>query len=145
MIMVDKAKEELKYLREDNNEPDEMQDWVEKNIIEIIEVFAKQGHSGSSAEYCIPIINRLLRQEPISPLTGNDNEWAEVSEGVYQNKRMSSVFKDKNQFSGQAYWLDGKMFSDNGGKTWYTNRDSWVTIEFPWNKPKSEYIILEDK
>jgi hypothetical protein len=144
MGMVDHAKEELKYLR-GSDEPDETQDWVEKNIIEIIETFAAQGHSGGSAGYCIPIIHSLLKQENITPLTGEDSEWMEVSPGVFQNKRMGTIFKDKSRFGGRAYWLDGKIFSDDGGKTWVTNSDSFVPITFPFTAPKPEKIIRKQE
>jgi len=145
MGMVDHAKEELKYLRGSDTSHDDMQDLIEKNIIEIIEVFAAQGHSGGSAGYCIPIIHALLKQENITPLTGEDHEWQEVSPGVFQNKRMSSIFKDKNRFDGQAYWIDGKIFSDDGGKTWVTNSDSFVPITFPVLELVSERIIRKQE
>ena len=69
----------------------------------------------------------------------------EVSPGVFQNNRMGTIFKDKNKFDGQAYWLDGKLFSDDGGKTWVTNSDSFVPITFPFIAPKSEKIIRKQE
>lgn len=141
MGMVEKAIEELKILRGDHG-PDEMQDLMEKCILDIVKLFASQGHSGFSAAYAIPIINALLKQECITPLTGEDSEWTEVSENVYQNRRVSSVFKDPNVFNGQAYWIDGKIFSDDGGRTWYTGRDSLVPITFPWMPTEPERVIL---
>lgn len=60
------------------------------------------GHSGMSMSITRQILNRLLLDEPLSPITGEDEgEWEDVSyegmpEGVieeYQNKRMSSLFK----------------------------------------------------
>ena len=142
MGMVDHAKEELKYLRGSDTSHDSRQDLIEKNILEIVEVFAAQGHSGGSAGYCIPIIHSLLKQKNITPLTGEDWEWTEVSPGLFQNKRMSSIFKDEKLFNGQAYWLDGKIFSDDNGETWHTSGDSRVTITFPFTAPESERVLL---
>lgn len=141
--MVEKAKYELSLLRGSSEEPDEMQDLIEKDILEIIEIFAKQGHSGFSASYAIPIINKLLKQEPITPLTGENHEWNDVGDGIFQNKRLSSVFKDGKNFDGNPYWINGKVFSDDDGKNWYTNSDSRVEIEFPFTLRKPEYIFVD--
>ena len=68
------AKHELSLLRAPGDEPDEMQDAIEENIIRILEVFAEAGHSGFSASYATNILNKLLRFEPLTPLTGADDE-----------------------------------------------------------------------
>lgn len=146
MGMLEKAKEELRLMRGENSEPDEMQDLIEKDILEIIETFAKQGHSGFSANYCIPIINRLLKQEPLLPLSGKDDEWLDISEScsgkkVYQNKRLPTIFKDEDRSDGQAYNIDGKIFSDDDGKTWYTSKESSVPIEFPYIPKAPERVF----
>lgn len=145
--MVEKAKYELDLILSkcEDEEDRKMQQMINNDILAIIELFASQGHSGFSANYAIPIINKLLKQSFVLPLTGEDDEWAEVTDGVYQNKRESSIFKDKDRFDGKAYYLYGKAFSDNGGKSYYTNKDSFVMIEFPLKElPKTEYIIVEE-
>ncbi len=145
--MVENAKYELNLLLEackDDDEAYRMQKAINENILEVVEAFARGGHSGSTAGYAIPIIEKLLRQTFITPLTGEDDEWCEVSDGVFQNKRDSAIFKGGDVNNGEAYYLDGKAFSDDGGKTWYTNRDSCVPVEFPLaERPKTEYIILK--
>lgn len=144
--MIEKAKYELDLILKKCDEEDRgMQEAINKDILEIIEIFANQGHSGFSANYAIPIINKLLKQSFVLPLTGEDDEWCEVTDGVYQNKRESSIFKEKDRFDGKPYYLDGKAFSDDGGKSWYTNGNSFVTVEFPLKElPKTEYIILNN-
>lgn len=146
--MVEHAEYELNLILDnckDDEEAYKMQKAVNDNILEVVKAFAEGGHSGFSANYAIPIIERLLRQSFVLPLTGEDSEWVEVADGVYQNKRESSIFKSKNMFDGKPYYLDGKAFSDDGGKTWYTNGDSFVPIEFPLAElPKTEYIILKE-
>lgn len=146
--MIEKAKYELDLILNkcEDDEDREMQQRINNDILEIIEVFANQGHSGFSANYAIPIINKLLKQSFVLPLTGEDGEWAEVTDGVYQNKREGSIFKDKDRFDGKAYYIYGKSFSDNGGRSFYTNRDSHVIVEFPLRElPKTEYIILDNE
>ncbi len=142
MELYEYAVEELKRLRKDN-EPDEMQDEIEKAILEVVKVFSEQGHSGFSANYCISILHRLLQYKNITPLTGEDDEWEEVSNGVYQNKRRSSVFKQADRFNGQAYDIEGRVFSNDGGKTWYTNGSSFVPITFPYYGGEPEKVILK--
>lgn len=143
--MIKKAEYELELLLKncEDEEAFNMQKTINNNILDIIKVFAEQGHSGFTAEYCIPIIEKLLRQSFITPLTGKDDEWSEVSEGVFQNIRESSIFKQSDRFDGKPYWLYGKAFSNDGGKSYYTNGDSCIPVEFPLNElPKTEYIIL---
>lgn len=45
------------------------------NIISIVEMFSEQGHSSFSASYAISHLTRLLEFKPLSPLTGEDDEW----------------------------------------------------------------------
>lgn len=144
--MVEKAKYELDLLLKncEDEEALRIQKTINGNILDIIKMFAEQGHGGFTAGYCIPIIEKLLRQSFITPLTGADDEWSEVSEGLYQNVRESSIFKG-DKFDGKPYWLNGKAFSTDGGKTFFTNGDSCIPIEFPLNElPETEYIILEE-
>lgn len=61
----------------------------------------EDGHSGMSISLTRQILNSLILGEPLSPVTGEDDEWEDVSyagmpENVikeYQNKRMNSLFK----------------------------------------------------
>lgn len=143
--MIEHAKRELDLIVKqcEDEEAVQMQQAINDDILKLVEVFADQGHSGGSASYAIGILTKLLKYEFITPLTGEDDEWIEVTDGVYQNKRQSNIFKDKDRFDGKAYYLDGKAFSDDGGKTWYTNGESCVPVEFPLRElPKTEYIVL---
>jgi len=132
-------------------EEDEYNGMMRKHILHMIKEFADEGHSGFSAQYAINILSKLMSFKPLSPLTGEDDEWVDVSEmsGTphYQNKRRSSVFKDGKD--GEAYDIDGKVFWEwyKGGegklsKTYYTCRESRVPITFPYevpDKPIYEY------
>jgi len=120
---------------------DKMQQLICENIIELLEAFAAQGHSGSSAHYALNLFEKLVRFDPISPLTGNDDEWEDVGDGLYQNKRDSEVFKEDGK---AAYWIRGKVFREPNG-TCFTNSDSHVSVEFPWTKPETEIIEVEEE
>lgn len=134
---------------------DEMQEAICTHVLELLKVFADEGHSGSTAPYAVNLFKKLAMFEPIVPLTGEDWEWNEASPGVFQNRRCSRVFKQADRFNGQAYDIDGRVFyewaerdldpGEEGypGKrrfqSYYTNRDSLVPITFPYT-PTTEHV-----
>ena len=115
------AKKEFALLRGVDSEPDAMQSRMERHLLKMIDIFSEEGHSGFSANYAMSCLERLLRFKPLTPLTGEADEWNNVGDDTYQNKRCYSVFKKGD---GKAYFLDGKIFSDDGGETWFINSDS---------------------
>lgn len=72
-----------------------------KSALKAFKSLLEDGHSGMSISITRQILNQLLLGEPLSPITGEEDEWEDVSyEGMperviekYQNKRMSSLFK----------------------------------------------------
>lgn len=140
--LVDYAKEELKRIGMiDSGEP--YNDAVAKAILDLIELFASQGHSGFTAPYTVNAFKRLAMYKPLSPLTGEDSEWSEVGSGCYQNKRYSAVFKE----DGKAHNIEGKMFTDDNGTTWYLSKDSQVEVFFPYvvpDEPEEVYLNKEE-
>lgn len=127
---------------------DEMQEAICEHVLKLLEVFDGEGHSGSSAPYAINLFSKLAKFEPVAPLTGEDWEWNEVGNGVYQNKRCGAVFKQTDRFDGKAYYLDAKVFwewylGEDGvpGKSYFTSSNSCEPIEFPYT-PKTEYVFL---
>jgi len=141
MSLQNHAKREFKacgYTPVDEAQEDGPNLWIQQNVLELLEVFANQGHSGSSAPYCIQMFSKLAMFEPLIPLQGTDDEWNEVSEGVWQNNRCSHVFKQTDRFDGQAYDINGKVFREPSGAC-YTGRESAVPVTFPYT-PKTEYV-----
>lgn len=125
---------------------DEMQELICNHVMKLLDVFADEGHSGSSAPYAIDLFKKLAEFEPLVPLTGEDWEWHECSDGVFQNKRCSHVFKQANRFNGQAYDIYAVVFYDwftdtetgEKSKRYFTCSDSQQPIEFPYT-PSKEY------
>ena len=107
-------------------------------VMKMIDAFAKEGHSGFSAGMAISLFSRLARYEPLSPLTGDDDEWNEVDSGVYQNRRCPTVFKDADG----VYNVEGRIFREPSGVC-YTSRDSRVPVVFPYT-PSSEYVDVDE-
>lgn len=106
-------------------------------VMKLIDVFADQGHSGMSAEMAVSLFERLARFEPISPLTGEDDEWIEVGDGMFQNRRCSHVFKQ----NGEAYDSEGRVFREPNGSC-YTSKNSRVPVTFPYT-PNRVYVDVD--
>lgn len=125
----------------------EMQEAICNHVLSLLKVFASEGHSGSSAPYAIELFSKLAKFEPIVPLTGEDWEWNEVGDGVFQNNRCGHVFKDASRFDGKPYDIEAVIFwewltsSETGEKfkAYFTSRDSCKVIEFPY-VPTREYV-----
>lgn len=132
----------------DDGYNDGMQEAICKHVLKLIDIFADEGHSGTTAPYAISLFSRLARFEPIAPLTGEDWEWNDTGHN-YQNKRASHVFKD---YDGNCYDIEGKVFWEwsmpyesrepfEPYKSYYTCRESSVPVTFPYNVPdKPEYV-----
>ena len=125
-------------------EHDDIQDRMEEYVLEVIDVIDNQGHSGSTHGYFCSMLIPLLKDKPITPLTGNDWEWQRrevMGDELLQNRRCYSVFKEGNR----AYNVHGKAFSDDGGDTYFTCRESNVDISFPCSCKdlETEYVIID--
>ena len=100
-------------------------------------------------------LSKLLNGEPLTPLTGEDDEWVEgdnfcLPKGAikeYRNKRCSGVYKvvypgEPNNIE-IAYDLDGKNYSDNGVTAFTTNSFGREQIVFPYTRNKKTQQIYE--
>ncbi|PHE64455.1 hypothetical protein COF68_06350 [Bacillus toyonensis] len=132
------AEQELEL---NTNEGDLLQHSINRKALELLDLFNKQEHSGFTAEQTLRVFTRLAKQEPLSPLTGEEDEWQEPFEdGTQRNKRCGRVFRD-NGDNATAHIIRAKLFSNDDGKTWYTNRSSSVPVTFPYEVPlEPEYI-----
>ena len=139
------AREEFRaigWMDENGNFKDEMQGMICENVLELLNVFAEQGHSGSTASYALRMFERLVEFKCIAPLTGEDWEWSDTGHDVYQNRRCSSVFKNKQ--TGKCYDIDGKVFwewhvSQHDGepyKSYYHNGGCHTPVTFPYTPPR---------
>ena len=144
------------WTNEDGSFKDEMQGLICSHVMKMIDIFAEEGHSGSSAPYAINLFKKIAEFAPLTPLTGADDEWVKHDYGnghvTYQNNRCSHVFKDEG---GSAYDINGYVFwewckrqvdedeEDYPGervyKSYYTCRESRKVVDFPYT-PKTEYV-----
>ena len=156
------AKQELEILSKTHLDPYN-RPIVERFIPEIlalVEKFGKSGQNGGSAPMTADIlastIEKLLLFEPLSPITGNEDEWCDVtdmfeaSEETYQNTRCGSIFKHAKD--GKASYCDaitwrGQYPEDKGTDKWddtFTGRigeygPSQYIKSFPFT-PKRFYV-----
>jgi hypothetical protein len=123
---------------------DEYNGMMRKHILHMVKEFSDEGHSGFSGRYALNILSKLLEFKPLTPLTGEDDEWTDVGDMSgkphWQNKRCSSVFKEAD---GSCYDIDGKVFWE-----WYKNEDGQAVksyysgygcstpVTFPYTPPK---------
>lgn len=98
-----------------------------QNLLSLARTFSLAGHSGFSASFALDQLDKLLRYKPISPLTGKEDEWVEVGEKLFQNKRCSTVFKTQNE----VYDIDGAIFVEPDGLR-FTSIHSRVPVQFPY-------------
>jgi hypothetical protein len=104
MTLVDYAESELKRAGLFDKDSD-YNGMLGEAALEIIKVFSMQGHSGFSASIVTQLVEKLLRYEPLTPLTYEPDEWTDVSE-----------------MSGSPMWQNNRKpttFSRDGGKTHY--------------------------
>lgn len=76
-------------------------------VMELVQKFAEQGHSGFSAARTIAIFDKVANWKPLTELTNNSDEWGAISEEMnggnvmWQSKRSPSCFSEDG---GKTYW-----------------------------------------
>ena len=75
------------------------------HILELIKLFSSKDHSGGTAGITLSVFNQLVKFNNLSPLTNDKDEWMDVADNLWQNKR------------------NGEAFSLDGGITYYLLED----------------------
>ena len=118
-------------------------------ILALCEAFGNSEQSGGSAPYTAgalaEAVKKLCLQQPIAPLAGEDSEWNDVSNDVFQNNRCSAVFKEK----GRAYYLDAIIWKTQKGSTWNGTTKEGIKSRqfikaFPF-RPKTFFVDVIEK
>lgn len=121
--------------------------WVQENVLELLEVFSKQGHSGSSAPYVAKMFEKLALFEPLSPITGKEQEWAEpfMADGTQQNVRCCSLFRTPGElprYSDAIVWKGPDPYDTFTGGNMNGISSSLCIKGFPFT-PKTFYIDVK--
>ena len=81
-------------------------------VLELMEVFSKQGHSGYSASLVGSLWYRLMQFKPLTEVTLDPKEWIDVSENMLPPEKIKA---------GERIWQNirsSSVFSTDGGKAW---------------------------
>ena len=96
---------------------------VAKSVMDLIQVFSDQHHSGMSASYVLGVFDKLARFDVLSPLTDNPDEWQEICDETTEEHGTRTLYQNRRR---------GSTFSWDRGKTWYDiedksrdNGDTW--------------------
>lgn len=120
--LVDHARRELQLIGED--------DWLTEGLCKVVEAFAAMGHSGFSAEHSTQILEKLLRYQPLSPITDDPAEWMDRAQEMggapfWQNVRDSRAMSTDG---GKTYTLvDEKPKTSDSGQPVHTSQHKAVT------------------
>ena len=86
---------------------------VKTNIRIIISLYSAYGYFGRTEHEVAEKIMSLVKFKNLSPLTDDPEEWEQMQEGLWTNRR------------------NGRAFSQNGGKTFYYTGGG-ACFENPW-------------
>lgn len=119
------AEHEFALLVKNATNPDD-RPLIEKYIPELLQIAEKFGISneaanGTAASYTAQAITaaleKVLMQKPITPITGQAEEWVDVTQGggvaTYQNSRLAGLFRIGEK--GTPYYLDAIVFKRPDG------------------------------
>lgn len=103
MSIMDQAKAELE--RAKFGEEDSIV------MLGLLKQFLRQWDSGGAVAVASQVFNRLLAGQPLSPLTGTEDEWIDRSEmaqkPTWQNARCVSVFRERR--GGKFVYYDNDL------------------------------------
>jgi hypothetical protein len=147
---------ELKILEKDmepfdsDGEPNQLiiHDFIPM-IKEIIEVFKDQGHSGASAPFYANSLGHTIMKtllfKPLSPLTGEEDEWG-TEASPDQNNRDGRVFRKKDDDGNWYYTFNNAIvWKEEDGATFTGSIDGYHSQmkikKFPFT-PKTFYVPI---
>jgi hypothetical protein len=140
---TDRIENELKLAGFFDDE-DDINYWIARDVVDIVNLMATQGHSGSTIFHVLDLTRKMLQGSVLSPLTGADDEWEDVSQYssqpvdddaiMFQNARCPTVFKRNN---GRCFDVNAVIFVDVEGFTYTNSRKSCKDVTFPyWPNPE---------
>jgi len=116
-----------------------LNNFVKKSTLTLIETLSSHGHGALTTSLVSDIFAKLSRYLPLSPLTGEDNEWSSPDEtGLMQNIRYAGVFKNK---LGETYDTNARVFVSPDGSAFIDPEQSTKAVIFPYY-PSIEYVHL---
>ena len=141
---------ELDIMRKsaDKDDPLIIEPYVD-DIMKVLETFSNEGHSGATAPLASAVLSQTIKAalgyQILSPLTGEDEEWHDITElhgsQLWQNIRESGVFKDEKgncSYATSIVWCAEEPWDRFTG-TLNGYRSSNYIKEFPF-MPKTFFV-----
>lgn len=136
------------YGLKDDETTDELSLAMRRQILHLCEEFGKESHSHYTKNVVAALLHQLLLLKPITPLTGEDDEWLDLTDTqrglpFFQNKRYTNVYKNSTEaWDNEAIvWWRWKV---DGSKEFFKTADSKKVITFPYT-PKTEFIEYQEQ
>lgn len=144
--LIAHARHELELMGYFKPETEPLNVAMQDHIMKMVTTFALEGHSGATAGYALAVLQKLLAHEPLTPLTGADDEWDDVSSFgdpsvKWQNKRCSRVLKGPDGIAFDV--MAGMLQSISTGETTRDKVKGSAPITFPYT-PKTETSLVEE-
>ena len=112
-----------------NLKPDHLLIEFKEEILNLCEKFGNSGQSGGSAHYTASSLSNMIKKlclfETVTPILDSDDEWVNIYDNIYQNKRCSGLFKDGKD--GSPHYIDAIIKKDQNGNCW--NGMAWLSEE----------------
>ena len=138
---IEFVKHEISYEKQSNNSLKK----AKNMIVKLCKLIEKEPMPDLEKQAVVKIFTKLSMGMPLTPLTGEDDEWKEVDiDGEpnvkWQNKRCPRVYKRED---GTAFDSKARVFSFEG-RVWFSNADSCVDItEWPYTVKPSVRVMLK--
>jgi len=121
--------------RAPSGEDREAEERICRSVLASVGAFASEtGHSGTSAEHAIMLLNKLLTFQNLAPLTDDPEEWDDKTlmsgEPMWQNRRNSKAFSSDG---GRTFW----RIQDGPSQGWSSRTDLRESAPGGWERIES--------
>lgn len=101
------------------NSNDEMSRLMANQVLETLAVFSSHDNSGFSAGIELKLFDILAHYKILTPLTFKDNEWDKIDKDLWQNNRITSIFKDN---TGKIHYNNAYCYKINRSYSYETEK-----------------------
>jgi hypothetical protein len=147
MSLIQYANDELRLVgySVDAFDPADLNGHMHDALIELLVAFERKApDTAVGRAYLLETFARLARRQPLSPLTGTDDEWsAPDAYRVQQNLRCETVYRDG--FDGVAYDTHAILFKRLNGNCYALAGKSVKHVTFPYTPNPEIRDYAEDQ
>lgn len=87
---------------------------IPEAVMKLVRALASEGHSGGSHAITMAIFNQVANFKTLTPITSDPTEWNNVADERQPGGGKKPIFQNRR---------DPAMFSNDGGKTYYSVDD----------------------